>query len=76
MCKPERSRAEWLQQCEDELKKLRPHLSDKITTTLALQLYSPKEHPRVAAREYHARMTPKAEPAARAQEVMPLHRPL
>jgi hypothetical protein len=52
------TRAEWLSQCEDELKKLRPHLSDKITTTLALQLYSAKEHPRVAAREYHARQQP------------------
>ena len=40
-----------LSQCEDELKKLRPHLSDKIVTTLALRLYAPKEHPLVAARE-------------------------
>ena len=52
------TRGEWLQQCEDELKKLRPHLTNKITTTLALQLYSPKEHPRVAAREYHAKQQP------------------
>ena len=59
------TRGEWLQQCEDELKKLRPHLTNKITTTLALQLYSPKEHPRVATREYHARMAPKSEPAAK-----------
>jgi len=59
------TRAEWLQQCEDELKKLRPHLTSKVTTTLALQLYAPQEHPRVAAREYHARMTPKPEPAAK-----------
>jgi hypothetical protein len=53
------TRDEWLQQCEDELRKLRPHLSSKFATTIALQLYSEKEHPRVAAREYDARQRPK-----------------
>lgn len=59
------TRAEWLQQCQDELLKLRPHLSSKFATTMAVQLYWPKEHPRVAAREYHARMTPKTEQSAK-----------
>jgi len=54
------TRDEWLQQCEDELRKLRPHLSSKLAGTLALQLYSTQEHPRVAASEYHARQQPPA----------------
>jgi hypothetical protein len=52
------TRDEWLAQCEDELKKLRPHLGERFAKTLALQLYSPQEHPRVAARDYHARQQP------------------
>jgi hypothetical protein len=43
--------------------KLRPHLSDKLARTLALQAYDAKEHPRVAAREYHAKQQP-PQPAA------------
>ncbi len=52
------TRAEWISQCEDELRKLRPHLTEKIVYTLALQLLDEKEHPRVAAREYHKRQQP------------------
>lgn len=52
------SRDEWLSQFTDELIKLRPHLSHKVAHTLALQAYSAQEHPRVAAREYHARQQP------------------
>jgi hypothetical protein len=59
------TRDEWLQQFEDELKKLRPHLTDKVAYTLALQAYDGKEHPRVAAREYHKRQQPPAPAPAR-----------
>ena len=53
------TRDEWISQCVDELRKLRPHLSDsKVAYTLALQVYDAKEHPRVAAREYHKRQQP------------------
>jgi hypothetical protein len=48
------TRDDWMSDFMDELMKLRPHLSLKFATTLALQHYSPKARPRVAAREYHA----------------------
>lgn len=50
----------WLQRFEDELKKLRPHLTGKVAYTLALQAYNEKEHPRVAARDCHKRQQPPA----------------
>ena len=56
------TRDEWLSQFEDELKKLRPHVGARLATTLALQVYDEKEHPRVAAREYHARQQPAPAP--------------
>ena len=46
------TRHDWLSQFEDELKKLRPHVADRLATTLALQKYDPKEHPRDLARQY------------------------
>lgn len=39
------TRDEWLAQFTDELIKLRPHLSDKVAHTLALQAYSEKVRP-------------------------------
>jgi hypothetical protein len=57
------TRDDWLDQFTDELIKLRPHVSHKLARTLALQCYGEQEHPRVAAREYHARQQPA--PAAR-----------
>ena len=52
------TRDEWLSQFEDELKQLRPHVGDRLARTLALTAYDDKEHPRVAAREYHKRRQP------------------
>jgi hypothetical protein len=49
-------RVEWLRQFEDELKKLRPHVGDRLATTLALQKWDPKEHPRDLARQYDKSM--------------------
>lgn len=49
------TRDEWLSQFEDELKKLRPHVGDRLAWTLAAQVYHPDVHPRVAAREYDRR---------------------
>jgi len=46
------TRDEWLAQFEDELKKLRPHVGDRLARTLALQKYDAKQHPRDLAREY------------------------
>jgi hypothetical protein len=45
----------WCDQFSDELKKLRPHVSDRLARTLALHQYDATAHPRVAAREYDAR---------------------
>jgi hypothetical protein len=45
-------RETWCDQFSDELKKLRPHVSDKLARTLALHHYKPAEHPRDAARQY------------------------
>lgn len=52
------TRDEWLDQFTDELIKLRPHVSHRLARTLALQLYAEQDHPRVAARDYHARQQP------------------
>jgi len=41
------TRDDWLSQFEDELKKLRPHLSGKVAHTLALHAFSAQELPRV-----------------------------
>lgn len=46
------TRDDWISQFEDELKKLRPHVGDRMARTLALQKYDPKEHPRDLARQY------------------------
>ncbi|HTP73534.1 MAG TPA: hypothetical protein VML58_15045 [Burkholderiaceae bacterium] len=46
------TRDEWLGQFEDELKKLRPHVGDRLAHTLALQKFDLKQHPRDLARAY------------------------
>jgi hypothetical protein len=55
-------RDEWCDQFSDELKKLRPHVSDRLARTLALHAFDANEHPRVAAREYHKRQVPAPPP--------------
>jgi hypothetical protein len=53
------TRQEWLSQFEDELVKLRPHLSGtKALYTIALAAYDAKDHPRDKARDYHKRQQP------------------
>ena len=52
----------WIAQFEDELKKLRPHVGDRMARTLALQKHDPKEHPRELARQYDKSLRP-ANPA-------------
>ena len=53
------TRHDWLSQFEDELVKLRPHLSGtKALYTIALAAYDAKDHPRDKAREYHKRQQP------------------
>jgi hypothetical protein len=42
----------WCDQFVDELKKLRPHVSDRLARTLALHHHGAKAHPRDAARQY------------------------
>ena len=55
------TRDEWLQQFEDEIVKLRPHLTGgKIAYTLALQKFDLKEHPRDLARQYDKSLRPPA----------------
>ena len=57
------TRDEWLQQFEDEIVKLRPHLAgSKMAYTLALQKYDPKAHPRALARQYDKSLKPASEP--------------
>jgi len=46
------TRDEWLGQFEDELKKLRPHVGERLAHTLALQKFDLRQHPRDLAREY------------------------
>lgn len=47
------TRDDWLSDFEDEIVKLRPHLSgSKMARTLALQKYDAKQHPRDLARQY------------------------
>jgi len=59
------TRDEWLQQFEDEVVKLRPHLAgSKMAYTLALQKYDPKQHPRDAARQYDKALKPSSAPVA------------
>jgi hypothetical protein len=36
-----------------ELKKLRPHVGNRLASTIALSRYDPREHPRDLARDYH-----------------------
>jgi len=57
------TRDDWLSQFEDELKKLRPHVGQRLATTLALQKYDPKEHPRDLARQYDKSMRAQSAPA-------------
>jgi len=56
------TRDDWLSQFEDELKKLRQHVGDKLARTMALQLYDPKEHPRDLARQYDKAQRPATAP--------------
>ena len=58
------TRDDWLGQFEDELKKLRPHVGDRLAHTLALQRFDPKEHPRDLARAYDKSLREAAAPAA------------
>jgi len=51
-------RDRWCDDFSDELIKLRPHVSGKLARTIALHHFDAKAHPRVAAREYHARQEP------------------
>jgi len=46
------SRDAWVLKFTERLSELRPHLSDKVARTLALQQYKPQEHPRDLARQY------------------------
>jgi len=52
------TRDEWVTQFADDLRKLRPHLSDKIVYTIALSKHDAKEHPRDIARQYHKQQPP------------------
>jgi hypothetical protein len=52
----------WCDQFSDDLKKLRPHVSERLARTLALYQFDAKAHPRVAAREYHKRQEPGSAP--------------
>ena len=52
------TRDDWLRQFEDELKKLRPHVGDRLAGTLALQKFDLKEHPRDLARQYDKSLRP------------------
>jgi hypothetical protein len=61
------TRDEWLSQFEDELKKLRPHVGDRLAGTLALQKYDPNEHPRDLARQYDKSLRPPAAAKKRAK---------
>jgi len=59
------TRDDWLGQFEDELKKLRPHVGDRLAHTLALQRFDPKEHPRELARTYDKGLRAAAPAAAK-----------
>jgi hypothetical protein len=63
------TRDDWLSQFEDELKKLRPHVGDRLATTLAIQMYAhnAKEHPRDLARQYDKAQRPAAPAPAAAK---------
>jgi NTP pyrophosphatase (non-canonical NTP hydrolase) len=54
------TRDDWLSQFEDELKKLRPHVGDRLAWTLALSNYNPADHPRDKARQYDKAQRPPA----------------
>ena len=58
------TRDEWLGHFEDELKKLRPHVGERLAHTLALQKFDPRQHPRDLAREYDKSLRAAAAPAA------------
>lgn len=57
------TRDEWIRQFEDELKKLRPHVGQRLAYTLALQKYDTKEHPRDLARQYDKSLKAASGPA-------------
>ena len=57
------TRDEWLGQFEDELKKLRPHVGERLAHTLALQKFDLRQHPRDLAREYDKGLRAAAAPA-------------
>ena len=61
------TRDDWLGQFEDELKKLRPHVGDRLARTLALQQYKPQEHPRDLARQYDKSQRPPTRAKKRAK---------
>jgi hypothetical protein len=56
------TRDEWLGQFEDELKKLRPHVGERLAHTLALQKFDLRQHPRDLAREYDKGLRTNATP--------------
>ena len=56
------TRDQWLEQFEDELKKLRPHIGERLARTLALQKFDLKLHPRDLAREYDKGLRAQADP--------------
>jgi hypothetical protein len=58
------TRDEWLGHFEDELKKLRPHVGERLARTLALQKFDPGQHPRDVAREYDKSLRAATAPAA------------
>ena len=58
------TRDEWLAQFEDELKKLRPHVGERLARTLALQRFDPKQHPRDLARAYDRGLRAEVPPTA------------
>ena len=52
------TRDEWLSQFEGELKKLRPHVGQRLAGTLALKMFDVEEHPRDLTRQYDKRQRP------------------
>lgn len=59
------TRSDWLSQFEDELRKLRPHVGDRLATTLALQKCDEREHQRDMARQYDKSLRPPASTPAK-----------
>jgi hypothetical protein len=51
---PQTNRDAWLVAFSEELLRLRPHLSSRMTWSISLQAYRDGGEPKDAAREYHA----------------------